>query len=191
MSQVSQAERLFVGVFYDLCEKHKKADEYSLIKASGLIRQLFFDSKSLVDTVNVKFKLKLRYKIYDKNKEQYIPKIFLDSGVYWANPKGSPKETCHDLKFNEFVSRIVFAQKGNVLTIKDAIKITANMLGGVHFDTVIEPELKETIELSKYIIVNDKDSFNNILHSIYEIMIQSITELKNKIEEQGGFEPLS
>jgi hypothetical protein len=123
----------------ELQERINKGKQYDLIKASGILRQILIDSPALMDNANPD-KLKIFFKTrkatpFNKPKlidgqeyETLITVRLIDPPDSWED------EFVSTLKRQPFLAYPVFEFENHIFTIKDIIKIGANVLGGVHFD---------------------------------------------------------
>jgi hypothetical protein len=56
-------EKLLLNTLDDLKGRVDKGDNYNLIRAAGLIRQLLIDENPLIDLVNKNYKLKILFRV--------------------------------------------------------------------------------------------------------------------------------
>ncbi len=94
--------KLFIGVYKDLQARAQNQDDYDLIKTGGLLRQLMLDGERLLDIVNRRHKLSLKFKILNHAKiNRLVPEWphsdefpnIIDKEViifYWRNLDPSP-----------------------------------------------------------------------------------------------------
>jgi hypothetical protein len=61
-------DRLFLHTYDDILNKVKRRQEYDIIRASGLLRQLLIDSDPLIHQVNKKRRLKFKFEVLNHQK---------------------------------------------------------------------------------------------------------------------------
>lgn len=95
-------DKLFAGVYEDLQTRVKGKNDYDLIKAGGLLRQLLLDNDRLIDIVNKPRRIRLQFTILNHAKIDRLlpewpefddfPNIFEKEKVdsYWRNLDPTP-----------------------------------------------------------------------------------------------------
>ncbi len=130
-------DELFLRKCIDLESRMSSSDEYIVLGAAVLIRQLFLDgSKSLVDLVNRTRRLRLQFEIVDTARllEAFseLPALeFL--GIQDAlDPGVIPNPPVRVVGRDEFFRTIAQLSSGKASTVKDIVLHQANAMGGVH-----------------------------------------------------------
>ncbi len=139
-------ENLLLNTIEDLRDKLKKGDEYSLLRASGLIRQLILDENPLVHIVNKKYKLKILYEVRERNRK--VPPKFVVDGVElqsvisvtFAKPGKNEEQYVEYLKLDDFLKYDIINFANQNFTVQDIIKLCAHIYGGVHAGKIKEPK---------------------------------------------------
>ncbi|MGD9100450.1 MAG: hypothetical protein PVF45_08215, partial [Anaerolineae bacterium] len=129
-------EELFLRTLDDLEKCISSNDNYTVLRASALMRKLFLDDFPLVDQVNRTFRLKLKFEIVDTDKLLEMVKVpgmpeleFL--GIQDALDSESipnpPKKIVNRDTF--FQTKVQVAQN-KTFTVREIIKHQANIEGG-------------------------------------------------------------
>jgi len=129
-------EELFLETMEDLRSKIATGSDYSLLKGTGLCRQLLLDSSPLAHVVNRSYRLPLRFFFEGINDffEEMPPEI-LDSLalITVGDPRMvSPSRRSPHKTLAQFLSLPVAYFKPHKLTVKEIIETCANCFGGVH-----------------------------------------------------------
>ncbi len=127
-------DQLFLARLDDLERLTALGDEYSMLCASGMLRQLFLDASPLVHRVNRRCRLQLRFPVCGR---QYREIVLADSpgffsalhGIHTSGPFSHQRE---DVTIDQFLATLVLKLGDKLLTVRDLISISANVLGGVH-----------------------------------------------------------
>jgi hypothetical protein len=103
-------DRLFVHTLRDLEERTASADEYTVLMSAALLRKLLLDDSRLVDQVNRKQRLKLRYRICGVS--PWEKRILDDKPVFWTiedalDPDGPFSYAPYDATRDQFLARQV------------------------------------------------------------------------------------
>jgi len=168
-------------------------DDYELVKASGVLRQLLLDGgASLVVQVNRSHRLRLTYTVVDVMSDPYTkvvmeagPTMYLYGDALHASIAFGHKETTA-LNLDAFLSASVGIYEAAPWTVGDTIRHCANVLGGVHFgkeppseDAEIERmrQLRVTIAGMRPVVLQ--------LRSIIAIVLDGLTPLEGAI--RAGF----
>jgi hypothetical protein len=130
------------SLFIDRCEQmaqllasHKQVE---LLDLSAILRQLLFDAKSLVDTVNTKpYKLRFHVGMWRSDPSGTTLAALEDGLDPETSPPGKESTVVTRAQFASYP--VVFFQ-GQRITVKDVIRYAANVAGGVHHDPQPAPE---------------------------------------------------
>ncbi len=130
-------ERLFVLTIEDLKEKVDKKDDYSLLRACGLLRHLFIDGRGLFNSVNKIYKASIKFEVAIHEREWAK-----DSPLQWKNPKPGAGVKTEFLNVTDFLNWPSVFIRPHTYTIRDIIKIASNIKGGIHHGP---PDSKELL----------------------------------------------
>jgi len=125
--------RLFVESVGDLQARMGRSTQYDLIRAAGLLRQLFMDGTRLIDRVNRVARLRLQFPVATADPIGRGPSQVSFRGFGGA---ATPKYVDRD----KFLSYECVSLHGVVFSVADVIRISANKEGGIHYDQKVEPD---------------------------------------------------
>lgn len=132
-------DQLFLDTLADLRERVEAGGDYSLVKATALLRQLLLDREPLVDQVNRKHRIRLLYLVGGKPEESIaglrsmIPELAFLGLLDLLHPSGLPPSAPRELlPKDRFLRLPVLFITGRTYTVRDLIEHAAHVLGGVH-----------------------------------------------------------
>jgi hypothetical protein len=132
-------DRLFLDTLDDL-EARTKADasEYDLLRAAGLLRELFLDESRLVDQVNRTPRVGLRFRIRVRARNPaHGFEIWL--GI---DPSAQVDDPIRELDLKELLRVPLVFLPSSTITVRQIITLAANVRGGVHRGTPRDPAHK-------------------------------------------------
>lgn len=184
-------KELFVRTIEDLHRSINSNDEYEVLRASALIRQLFFDgSKSLVDKVNRQHKHKFEFEVI----EHTPPNISGLNFNIWAvidgiDPRVTPLHLPRVKKNRDsFFGMTVAIIDGHEYSIKDLVRFVANVMGGVHLGHIENEKHANLDRLKELYIFSDVNLALLFIRSIGRIILESLKSLQYEILGIGEFE---
>lgn len=147
----SEAEQLFLATLADIDSKVIEGTRYSLIRAAGLLRQLFLDATPLIHDVNRNHRVKLQF---ERGEYRTQPPVTPDA--HWINPDCSPfpKAQTVSIDLDAFLKSPCLTQQRQTASIADLIKACSNVKGGVHLGKARSGEEKAVIDWDKAIELN-------------------------------------
>ena len=130
-------DQLFARRFDQLVELENSTDEFEVLNSSTTLRQFFYDKVPLVHKVNEIPRLKFLFDIA-------IPSagfaLALKSGgnsfaMYDLDPKRQPPGSKNiTVRYSKLLKHPILVAAGQVYSVGDVIKHSANVAGGVHSD---------------------------------------------------------
>lgn len=128
-------EELFINTLHDLELRIGSSDEYSVLMAAALLRKLLVDGGRLMDQVNRKYRLRLRFRISAVSSFEKL--ILEDNPIFWSledalDPASPLAYGPFDATRDEFLSRKIMRFNGQWITVRDVIDQLANVEGAVH-----------------------------------------------------------
>ena len=142
----TEEEHLFLGTVADIQQKLQDGSKYAIIRAAGLLRQLFLDSTPLMVKVNSLHRLKLTFTILDPSFELPIP-----VQEQWKNPdpSGFPGARTVQVTLQQLLKTEILLFGGQVATVKDLITACANVKGGIHLGRARTPGVETIVSFDK------------------------------------------
>lgn len=127
-----------------LSESNKETE---LVDLAGRLRQVFFDKKSLVESVNRGLKLTFDVGDFPKgwgpNDDPHWDKVVYQSLQDGIDPHTSHQPITKTLTQNQFGQHVIAFVSGTKITVKDIVRYNANVKGGIHFDPILKPEYQK------------------------------------------------
>jgi hypothetical protein len=130
------SDELFLRTLQDLETLLAQPDEYALLRAAALLRQLLLDGgKSLVNKVNRNHDKKLAFVVTDNN--AYVEMLLADGAMFYStedglDPNTSPFGQARQLTRDQFLKWPVMIVHRHFVTVHDVIDQLAHIEGGVH-----------------------------------------------------------
>ena len=120
-------EQLFLETVSDLRSQIVTGTPYKLTRASGLLRQLLIDDSTLLSQANRARHVKVRFPVRTLAPLNPHPSTLVMRGF------GSPQfGTLIQATLDQFLACHCFAVQGEVFSVQEVIKVTANVRGGIH-----------------------------------------------------------
>jgi hypothetical protein len=142
-----EASKLFLSSLAELHRYVGIGDDYAMLRAAALLRQLLMDESPLIHQVNRAFHLKIRFSVCGRKNAEVLlqmgPSFY--SALAGIHRSGSMSHQLEELSLDEFLSTKVLKFGAHLLTVHDLISISANVLGGVHKGTA-RSEKEQAIE---------------------------------------------
>jgi len=132
---MNDKEQLFLETLSDLRDHINTGSEYKLKRASGLLRQLLVDTATLLAQANRRHRLKIRFPVGTLSPINPHPGSFVMRGF---GPSACGKLVQATL--DQFLGCHCLAANGGVFSVRDIIKVTAEIRGGVHAGERVSPE---------------------------------------------------
>ncbi len=174
----SEAERLFLATLADIDIKVMEGTRYSLIRAAGLLRQLFLDATPLIHEVNRNYRVRLQF---ERGEYHTQPPITPDA--HWINPDCSsfPKAQTVSISLDAFLKSPCLILQGQTASIADLIKACANVKGGVHLGKVTTTEEKVVIDWDNAIEINGEQPSLLAIAGVCRVVLRSLKPLASAI----------
>jgi hypothetical protein len=183
-------EILFVRTLDDLHRSINSNDEYEVLRASALIRQLFLDgSNSLIDRVNRKYRHKLEFEVI----EQTPPDIPGLSFNVWAaidgiDPRAMPQHFPRTTKKRDgFFGMIVAIIEGHEYSIRELVQFVANVMGGVHSGSLQDEKEKNLAQLKELYIFSNINLALLFIRAVGRIILESLKPLQYEVLNLSRF----
>lgn len=127
------SERLFLATLDELARYVAIGDDYAMLRAAALLRQVLMDEFPLMHQVNRAHHLKVTFPVCGRRYTEVVleddPAFFSAlGGIHRSGPASRPEM----LSLDHFLATKVLKLGPTVLTVGDLISISANVLGGVH-----------------------------------------------------------
>lgn len=144
-------EQSFLRFILDLQQRVAVNDRFDLLEASAILRRLLLDAGPILHIVNRSYRERLRFPIVHRDPEslydQAGQKPSFDHVV--LSPAFADPSDIRHLTLDEFLSKPVLYGSQGAYTVRDVIKVCANLKGGIHFDDPATSVEQALVELDK------------------------------------------
>src|SRR6266511_3684616 len=184
-------EVLFVRTIEDLHRSINSNDEYEVLRASALIRQLFLDgSNSIVDRINRKYRHKLEFEVIEHTPPN-IPGLNFN---IWAvidgiDPRVTPLHFPRvKKKRDSFFGMTVAIIDGHEYSIRELVQFVANVMGGVHSGSSHDEKEANLDRLKELYVFSNVSMALLFIKSVGRIILESLKSLQYEILGISKFE---
>lgn len=185
-------DRLFASTVDWLAEvgSRNPPDEHELLLASGRLRLLLLDSRRLVDQVNAKRRLDIRYRIVRLERGPYMQALLQlpEPMLMWAaldgiapdlaRPGSGPVES---VGLREFLRERVMIYQGEDVTVRDLIDHVANVAGGVHAGQARSQRDVKLNEMAEAMILGGVRAPIMCLRGIVVVVVEALQPLRSAV----------
>ena len=171
-------EKIFLCVLDDLKGKVLNSSDYGLLKASGLLRQLFMDAYPLIHAANRGHRLKFSFE-----RSIVLPGVGSPKTQWYSLDRGNMLVDSLDL--DGFIASVVVVDGPERGTVGDLIKAMANAGGGVHFGRPKRGGETVVMELDNLYIFMEKAPSLHAIVQISRVAIRGLRSLVEAIESQA------
>jgi len=174
----TEAEYLFLATVNDIDQKVYAGGRYNLIKAAGLLRQLFLDSSPLIHVVNRNYRIKFEFETIDyRSQPPLMPeahRLDLDGLMF-------PEAKRIKVNLDDFLKAPCFTLDGVTATVKDLIRACANAKGGVHFGSAKTSKESSILDWDRtFKIVGEEPSLATI-KGVCRVSLKALKPLVEKV----------
>lgn len=175
---------VFLRVADDLTQRvHGPRDEYELLRASGLIRQLLMDETPLVHRVNRSVRLPLRFAVSAANAATPLP--VPGYSARWSNPDPFDLRPT-TVTLEQFLAFPTIYTAGSLFTVADVVRVCAHVLGGVHFADARTAGERALVELHDSFTINDVGALTESIAGIGRVTLSGIREIYDEAARRSG-----
>jgi hypothetical protein len=131
-------------------------DEYEVLLSAALLRKLLLDQERLMDQVNRRYRLDLRFRI--SGVSPFEQQIWDSTPIFWAledvlDPESPLAYAPFDATRDQFLGRRAMRFSESWITIRDVIDQLANIEGAVHRGNPKESGIEHSRRPKNYIAV--------------------------------------
>lgn len=161
------------------------ADEYSMLRASAMIRQLLTDGKPVAPRIAKALGTRLTFQV-----GRVHAGVDLGGGVGpadtdWSNPNslGAPEET---VDLPTFLARPIATIQSEVFTVRDVIRVVAHVHGGVHYGTPENEHEERLFNHDWHLLVDEMSVLHYSIQHIGRITVRALTPLAEAARARPG-----
>lgn len=183
--------RDFLETLNDLEKSTNELHEYTLIRTSGLLRKLLFDSDPLIHQINRRFKLRIEFSIHNDSYLQLIKQMFKHAsrgalfcqcdGLAWSpSGQGIVKKSLQEFLGYEFL-----CFENNWFTVKEVVQYFAYCEGGVH-----PVKLSNSREALLAQLIETARTRANLPQAVYElkginlVVLEALAPLRRRVAQE-------
>ncbi len=149
--EATEVELFFLSTIVDIQNKIESNADYDMIRAAGLLRQIFLDgSNSLLS--KIKGQASVHFTITDNTDPLPLEPKLTISSLFPHNYKAVKKR---DVNIDEFLCEPCYISEDKIITVKDIIKACANGKGGIHHGEI---KSGKRMEEEKFVLEFDNET---------------------------------
>jgi hypothetical protein len=129
-------DAFFLETVTDIDRRMVVCTHYELIRATGLLRQLFLDDIPLLHRVNREYRVKICFEVRPSRVGETLPDApATDIDWQGLDPAPFPKKRAELVNLKGLLATPIARMGTSCFTVRDLIKVYANVQGGVHWTT--------------------------------------------------------
>jgi hypothetical protein len=185
-----ETDRLFLEVMADLEARAAAPSEYGMLKAAGLLRQMFLDGgKSLVDIVNRERRIKLSFSVLEK--EAHVQMLLDDGAVFYSvedgfDPGSGSFGTPADLTRDQFLKLRVMVVNRHTVSVHDLIDQLAHVEGGVHAGAPASEKAEALAAAARAFGIGGLPAGLRVMAAVSRVVLKSLADLRSAVEKDGA-----
>ncbi len=177
-------DQLFLHTLEDLERRTAAADEYEVLMSAALLRKLLLDKGRLMDQVNRRHRLDLRFRISAVSPLEQL--IHEDNPMFWViedalDPDCALAYAPFPATRDQFLARRVMRFSGNWITVRDVINQLANIEGAVHRGEAKDARERALREVAKFYSHSGLPGAVNQVKLIGRITVRGLSPLRDAI----------
>lgn len=177
------AEEIFIRTYDDIERILNIQDAYKRLKMAACLRQLFVEGRPLVDVVNQRLQIKLKFTVNDfVNEAKQINSDEIN--IYGLNivpTPTTPEFLKKELTANKFLAMPLFVTDTRTITVRQVISHLANKAGGVHYDPTRKQEDLDFENIMKKLPNGGLEEISDAINAIAIIALRGLAPLKEAI----------
>lgn len=152
------------------------AEEYSMLRASGLIRQMLMDREPLAPRVAKRLGMPLRFEVADFDASRIYESARIPPSATWANP--SPiGESGVAVDLPGFLAHKVATIASESFTVRDVVRAVAHVHGGVHYFSPENDREQRLVDYDRRRNVRELGILHASVQSIGQITVAALEPL--------------
>jgi hypothetical protein len=187
MLESVEPERLFLATCTDLEGRITHLDEYGLLRAAGLLRQLLLDETRLIDVVNRKFRIKVAFLVMDRRSNMEM--VAADGAEFYSvedglDPSTARPGTTIELTRDQLLKWKVMFVSGHYVTVHDLIDQLAHIEGGVHSGSPKTDKEKSLVQAAGMFGIGGLPAGIRMVAAIGRVVVSGLAPLRNRVQAQ-------
>lgn len=163
-------------------------DEYEVLRAAGIIRQLLMDSHCLVDHVNRTLKQQVRFGVHAYD-AAWTPSPDLPQPVLAWTHVAPVRLAPRYVSREQLLAFKVLQLHGNTYSVKDIVRVCAHQMGGVHYGAANGPTERALLELNGSISIDQGPFLISTVAEVGRVVCEGLEPLRlaaNAVGRQNG-----
>ena len=181
-SGMTEAEHLLVSTVIDLDQKVFAGDRYGMIRASGLLRQLFLDETPLVHTVNREHRVALAFRTMEFSQ---APPVEPEAHWRLLDPEPFPRAKTQTCSLKEFLAAPCLTWRGSRASVTDLIRACANVKGGVHLGRTKIANEQLLLDWDEVFSILGEQPSLRAIAAVCRVALRGLTGLVRAIESRS------
>lgn len=175
---------LFLSVISDLADRVRRPDEYGMLRAAALLRQLLLDERRLIDEVNRVHRLKIEVTVLDM--EAYVETVLAERPVFYSVEAGIDPSTGAfgrpvKLSRDRFLKLRIMVINGHAVSAHDLIDQLAHIEGGVHIGSARTEKQNALAEAAKAFGIGGLPAGVSMIAAIGRVVLTALEPLRVKV----------
>ncbi|PZR97582.1 MAG: hypothetical protein DLM69_09560 [Candidatus Chloroheliales bacterium] len=183
-------EELFLKTLKDIKVRARPngQDEYDVLMLTPLLRKLLIDARPLVEVINQKYRLKVKYTITNYS---FPPYPGDPEPAFWAIQDGFDPGTSLrprgliEVNKEQLLQRLLIVENGQKLTVLDVIKYLAHVEGAVHIGTPSNDKEKALAELTKKATIGGYPPATRSIQAVARVVTEGLESLRKAVQRDA------
>jgi hypothetical protein len=173
----SEPEAFFLASIDDLDKKLASEDEYSLIRAGGLLRQLLLDG--LIDRANQTHRLRIEYEV--RARQNPFP-IAVDYEFGAIDPGPYPGAPTKRVDVKQLLGTWILKSPAGPASVRDLVRVWANTKGGVDFGKARTAQEHILVDWDEAIQMFGREGSFDAMVGVGKVVLTGLVPLALKIQ---------
>jgi hypothetical protein len=184
---LSREEEHLLRTLRDIDEKLVVGDRYSVLRASGLLRQLLMDGNPLVHVVSRKYRVQIVFRTLD-----FHEPVPVEPEAHWRvlDPSPFPGAKTTDCTLSQFLAAPCLKWTGALASVHDLISVCANAMGGVHLGKAKTSAEQVLLDWDEAVTVLGEQPSVTTIAGICRIVLRAMKPLVDALQEVPPNKPM-
>ncbi len=176
-------DNLFLKTLEDIGKKMSSGDGYEIFMIAPLLRKLLLDDAPLMDQVNSKYGLKIKFIINNRPIRARAPGLFFYSMQDGFDPDTSVPHLAHPLEVTRdgLLKAPIMVLRGEVINVHDLIGYICHVGGAVHAGKLKSVKHAALGEIQETIGIQDLPAGVRAQLAISRVVLKGLAPLKEAI----------
>jgi hypothetical protein len=170
-SSCDAVEQNLLRSILELQQRVAETDKFNLLQAAAILRRLLLDASPVIHLANKEYKASLRFPVVD---ERSTTNVDLGPVFTLINfcPDFADTAEISLLSLDKLLAKAVLRDNERDFSVRDVIKVCANLKGGIHFGEPESQEEKSLIRLDeKYLVFFSEASLAALPGIVWSVIV--------------------